>query len=48
MTRELAAFVANLKYDDIPHATIDMSKRLLLDGIGCMLAGIDGGPARSV
>jgi len=48
MTRELAAFVANLKYDDIPHGTIDMSKRLLLDGIGCMLAGIDGGPARSV
>lgn len=48
MTRELAAFVANLKYDDIPRGTIDIAKRLLLDGIGCMLAGIDGGPARSV
>jgi 2-methylcitrate dehydratase PrpD len=41
MTRKLAAFVAGLSYDDIPRATVEMSKRLLLDGIGCMLAGIN-------
>ena len=46
MTRKLAAFVADLKFDDIPRATIEMSKRLLLDGIGCLLAGTVGGPAR--
>lgn len=48
MTRKLAAFVADLKFDDIPGATIDMSKRLLLDGVGCMLAGVNGAPARNV
>ena len=48
MTRQLAAFVAELKFDDIPRATIDMSKRLLLDGVGCMLAGVNGAPARNV
>jgi len=48
MTRKLAAFVADLKFDEIPPATIDMSKKLLLDGVGCMLAGVNGAPARSV
>lgn len=48
MTRRLAAFVADLSYDDLPRATVEMSKRLLLDGIGCMLAGIDSAPARNV
>jgi 2-methylcitrate dehydratase PrpD len=48
MTRKLAAFVAGLSYDDIPRATVEMSKRLLLDGIGCMLAGINSAPARNV
>lgn len=47
MTRELAAFAASLEYRRIPRATIEMAKRLLLDGIGCMLAGINGTAARS-
>ncbi len=47
MTRELAAFAAGMEYSRIPRATIEMAKRLLLDGIGCMLAGVNGAPARS-
>lgn len=47
-TRKLAAFVAGLKFDGLPRATIDMSKRLLLDGVGCMLAGVHGQAARNV
>jgi 2-methylcitrate dehydratase PrpD len=48
MTRDLAAFVADLSYNDIPRATVEMSKRLLLDGVGCMLAGVNAAPARNV
>lgn len=47
VTRRLAAFVADLKFEDLPRATVEMAKRLLLDGVGCMLAGIDGEPARN-
>ena len=47
MTRELAAYAAGLNYGKIPPATIAMAKRLLLDGVGCLLAGINGEPARS-
>ncbi len=42
VTRELAAFTSALRYADLPAATVDMAKRLLLDGLGCMLAGSRG------
>jgi 2-methylcitrate dehydratase PrpD len=39
VTRELANFAANLKYEDLPPEVVYESKRLLLDAIGCALAG---------
>jgi 2-methylcitrate dehydratase PrpD len=48
VTRRLASFVAGLKFEHLPSSTVEMAKRLLLDGIGCMLAGVDGEPARNV
>lgn len=46
-TRNLAAFAAGLSYDHLPADTVETAKRLLLDGLGCLLAGTAGGPARS-
>jgi 2-methylcitrate dehydratase PrpD len=34
ITRKLAAFAAELKYQDLPVATVETAKRLLLDGLG--------------
>jgi len=45
-TEQVAAYVAGLRYTAIPEATKETAKRLLLDGIGCMLAGTRGGPGR--
>ena len=39
VTRELANFASALRYEDLPAATVDMAKRLLLDGLGCLLVG---------
>ncbi len=39
VTRELAAFASRIVCADLPAATLDMAKRLLLDGIGCLLVG---------
>ena len=39
VTRELATFASALNYANLPVATVDMAKRLLLDGIGCLLVG---------
>lgn len=39
VTRELAAFASRIEWTDLPASTIDMAKRLLLDGIGCLLVG---------
>ena len=38
-TRELATFASTLRGEDLPAATVDMAKRLLLDGLGCLLTG---------
>lgn len=48
VTRQLAAFIADLKFENLPRATVDMSRKLLLDGVGCMLAGVNGEAARNV
>ena len=47
LTRTLAAFVAGLKYSDLPPATVQMSRLLLLDGLGCLLAGTNAAHASS-
>ena len=46
-TRALARFVAELKYESLPHEVIERARLHLLDGLGCLLAGTKGGPGRS-
>ena len=47
LTRKLAAFVAGLKYSDLPPATVQMGRLLLLDGLGCLLSGTNSSHARN-
>lgn len=39
VTRNLAENVASLRYGDIPATVIQLSKSLILDALGCMVAG---------
>lgn len=38
-TRDLAAFAANLQFEDLPDSVVDHSKKLILDSLGCGLFG---------
>ncbi len=40
LTQELASFAVEAKFDNIPEAVVHEAKRILLDSIGCALAGI--------
>ncbi len=40
ISRQMAEFAANLKYDDIPAEAIYEAKRFLLDSMGCALAAV--------
>jgi 2-methylcitrate dehydratase PrpD len=44
-TEQLAAYVAGSDARAIPARVLENAKRLLLDGIGCLLAGTRGAPA---
>src|SRR5690606_28784965 len=46
ITERIAAHIAGQRYAAIPDASKETTKRLLLDGIGCLLAGIRGGPGK--
>ena len=46
-TRALAAFAAGLRYEALPANTVSMTKRLLLDGLACLIVGTRGGPGKS-
>ena len=48
VTIELAAWVAGLSYADIPVETIKSGKMLLLDSLGCLIAGTSNEPAITV
>ena len=48
ITRQLAEFVSTLRYGNLPASTLSMSRRLLLDGLGCMLTGTTTPAAMSV
>src|SRR5262245_65195678 len=39
VTRELAQYIVNLKYQDLPQATIQAAKNAVLDQLGIMLMG---------
>ncbi|WP_352798803.1 MmgE/PrpD family protein [Mesorhizobium sp. M0870] len=38
-TKVLASYVAGLRFDDLPAAVVDATKLLILDNVGCALAG---------
>lgn len=38
-TKQLAKFVSELTYEDLPKNVIDKAKELILDQLGCQLAG---------
>jgi len=38
-TKDLARWVAGLRYNDLPSNVVDFTKRFLLDDLGCMLGG---------
>ena len=38
-TKEVARFVGNLTYEDLPESVINKTKELILDQLGCQLAG---------
>ena len=44
--QDLGAWVAAMRYDDLPPATVKKAKYLLLDTLGCALGAVDGGPVR--
>jgi 2-methylcitrate dehydratase PrpD len=46
-TRALASYAAAVRLADLPAPTLQKAKCLLLDGIGCLLAGTVAGPGRS-
>ena len=39
-TRDLAAFAAQLKFDDVPREAVERIKYCVLDSIGCCLFGV--------
>lgn len=47
VTRELAALASRITFDELPATTLDMARRLLLDGIGCLLVGGRGETGRN-
>ena len=45
-TRELASFLARLRYGDVPDEAVERTKELFLDWVGSALAGRDERPVR--
>lgn len=41
-------YAASLRYEDVPADVVDYAKRLFLDGLACIYAGLDSTPARLV
>lgn len=48
VTQELSKFILDVKYQDLPAPVIRATKRVLLDSIGCALAGITTDPGKIV
>ena len=42
ISRKLAEFVADLKYEDIPKHVLDVEKQSILDNIAIISGGADG------
>jgi 2-methylcitrate dehydratase len=48
IVEQIGNYAAQLRFEDIPPEVIDYTKRLFLDGLACMIAGLDCEPARLV
>jgi 2-methylcitrate dehydratase len=46
LAETLARYAANLKYEDLPEDIVRLTKRTILDTIGCAYGGFDAGPSR--
>ncbi|HKB09779.1 MAG TPA: MmgE/PrpD family protein [Vicinamibacterales bacterium] len=46
LLEDLGVWVAAMRYEDLPPATVKKAKYLLLDTLGCALGAVDGGPVR--
>src|SRR6266446_1357236 len=43
---DLGVWVAAMRYDDLPPATVKKAKYVLLDTLGCAIGAVDAGPVR--
>ena len=46
VAEDVGAWVAKLRYEDLPPQTIQKAKRVLLDTLGCALGAVDAAPVR--
>jgi 2-methylcitrate dehydratase PrpD len=46
ITDQVAGYVTSIEWRDIPPVTVATAKKLLLDGIGCLLVGTRGEPGK--
>ena len=46
LTHELANFIVETKYEDLPVSVVHDAKYLLLDSIGCALGGLSIDPGK--
>src|SRR5262249_16586794 len=46
LLEDLGVWVAAMRYEDLPPATVKKAKYLLLDTLGCALGAVDAGPVR--
>jgi len=46
LAETLARYAANLRYEDLPEHIVRLTKRTILDTIGCAYGGYDAGPSK--
>jgi 2-methylcitrate dehydratase len=46
LIEQIGGYSANLRSEDIPAAVLDYAKRLFLDALACMYAGVDSAPVK--
>ena len=46
LAETLASYAANLKYEDIPDDVVRITKRTILDTVGCAFGGFSAGPSK--
>ena len=46
VAEDMGAWVADLRYEDLPQRVVEKAKRVLLDTVGCALGAFNAGPVR--